>query len=414
MTERARSAALGLVVATCAAACGGGEATRGVAAPRPASRGDEHRGANATSGGATADEAWPGATSSPHPATPHFGVEAALLDACGKGDAALDAVATDLAARRARGLPPLLSEDVAELLRAAGEPHVWPRTWVAIPEGDASRAARALGAWRARVPSLGEARCGVATHASNAGDVLAVVVVDALADLEPLPSRAHAGEWLTVSAKLLVPSERASVVLLGPHGAPRSVPASLEGGRLRARFAPDSEGPFTVQVVADVAGSPRPVLEARVFADVPPAKSLSRAPGEEAASGARDASEALFTMLDTARQSEGRPPLQRDKELDALALAHARRMQSAHTVGHDVGDGDPVARVTEAGYTASAVGENAAHAESTMLAHRALWASPSHRRNVLDARFDRVGVAAVTGDDGSVWATELFARVAPP
>ena len=44
-----------------------------------------------------------------------------------------------------------------------------------------------------------------------------------------------------------------------------------------------------------------------------------------------------------------------------------------------------------------------------MLAHRALWASPSHRDNMLQPRFDRVGVGVCTDPDGSVWVTEAFA-----
>ena len=41
-------------------------------------------------------------------------------------------------------------------------------------------------------------------------------------------------------------------------------------------------------------------------------------------------------------------------------------------------------------------------------AHRALWASPSHRGNLLLDQFTKVGIGVVRGPDGAVWVTELF------
>ena len=88
-------------------------------------------------------------------------------------------------------------------------------------------------------------------------------------------------------------------------------------------------------------------------------------------------------------------------------------MLQAHTVGHDVGDGDPVARVQDAGIYARHTGENVAHAPSVALAHRSLYASPSHRANLLHASFDHLGVGIADDADGSVWVVELFIASAP-
>ncbi len=55
-------------------------------------------------------------------------------------------------------------------------------------------------------------------------------------------------------------------------------------------------------------------------------------------------------------------------------------------------------------------GENVAHAQNVLLAHRALWQSPSHRANLEHAQYDTFGVAVLDDPDGSVWVAELFAR----
>jgi uncharacterized protein YkwD len=305
------------------------------------------------------------------------------------------------------------AEHLVGALRAAGEPHPWPHAWVVtVPPGGDRGLGTQLSAWRASFGGAGVRRCGLARAIRRDGVTLIVAIaVDALADLAPLPMRARTGEWLTLKARMLVPASGARVLVLGPSGRPRAVPASFDGTRIEARFAPDRPGAFVVQVVADVAQGPRPVLEARVYADVEPPsdRDTSPASGEEAAEGAKDAADALARMVDAARAESALPPLARDRDLDALALAHARAMLRARSVGHDVGDGDPAARVRAAGLELRAAGENVAHAATVRDAHRVLWQSPSHRANVL-GDFDRIGVAALTDDAGTVWVCELFGK----
>jgi uncharacterized protein YkwD len=79
---------------------------------------------------------------------------------------------------------------------------------------------------------------------------------------------------------------------------------------------------------------------------------------------------------------------------------------------HDAGDGSPDERVRAAGVTVSLVGENVARAASATLAHRALWASPSHRSNLLEPNYQVVGIGVVRDEDGTVWVSELFAKLA--
>ncbi len=356
---------------------------------------------------------WPEIARSPWPATPLDERTRALTSACGAADGALARVAAKLASERAHGMGPPDPDRVTSLLRAQGEPHVRPRIVSASGRGaiddDAVRA-------RLEADRRPSTRCGVALARPEAGNEgnerFVAVTVEALADLDPLPARARTGEWLTFAAALHVPATSAKLVVLGPRGLPRTVPTSIvdrAGGRVRARFALDRPGAFTVQLVAELATGPQPVLETRVFADVEPTDddAPSPAPGEDAVAG-EDAA-AVARMTAALRASESLPPLVRDERLDALALAHAEKMRDARTVAHDLGDGDLALRFESAGLAAKIVGENVARARSVALAHRALHASPSHRMNLLRADYTHLGVGVVTDESGNVHVCEVFA-----
>lgn len=364
---------------------------------------------------------WVAATRSPWPPAPADERVLSLTAACGSADGALARVAARLASQRARGLGAPDPDRVVSMLRAEGAPHVRPRVVSAssrgAPDDDAIRA-------KLEAERRAGARCGVAlarpepASGKEGNEFFVAVLVDALADLDPLPTRARTGEWLTFSATVRAPVSSAKLVVLGPRGLPRTVPTSLgpapsseaTGARTaRARFALDQPGAFTVQLIADLASGPAPLLEARVFADVEPGldDDATRAPGEELA-GADDA-DALGRMTAALRASESLPTLRRDERLDALALAHAEQMRTARAVMHDLGDGDLAARFESAGLAAAVVGENVARARSVRLVHRALHASPSHRMNLLRADYTHLGLGVVTDDAGDVYACEVFA-----
>jgi uncharacterized protein YkwD len=255
-----------------------------------------------------------------------------------------------------------------------------------------------------------EPRCGTSGVGHEpGGDRVVFVLVDALADLAPIPTRTHAGSWIAIDATMRVPATSARVMVVGPDARPRPVPTSFHEGRIRATFAPDRAGRFTVQVLADAGAGPRPVLEALVFADVEPFEDESATPGEDAAR-AEDGAEGLARMIVALRAELGLRALRRDPSLDALARAHALQMKAAGRVAHDVGDGDPRSRIERSDVVVREAGENVAHERSIVHAHRALYASPSHRDNLVHPDFDRFGVAVVDDPDGTVWVTEMFAK----
>ena len=337
-----------------------------------------------------------------------------FLEQCDSGDGALARVAERFARRQSEGSAPLDVSEISFALRAEGSPYVWPRAWTL--EGNDLTSAAAVSrmqAWLAGFDDGGERRCGVALAEVKGRSVLAAVAIDALADLDPLRVEVRSGSWVDVSASLLVPASDAKFVVLGPSGAPRSVPTSFDGKRARARFSADRPGAFLVQLLASVAGGPRPVLEATVYADARPPHSYfgDAAPGEPSTplSPHADQAEALLDMVNHARASERSPALKRVASLDAIATRHAQAMRQLKRIAHDAGDGDPRSRVEAANLDVLAAGENVAHALDVTRAHRALWASPSHRENLLQPRFDGVGIGIAVDPDGSIWVCEVFA-----
>ena len=119
-------------------------------------------------------------------------------------------------------------------------------------------------------------------------------------------------------------------------------------------------------------------------------------------------------MVGALRAFEGSSALVRDAKLDILARAHAERMRDERSVAHDLGGGDFRERFEAEGtIDARAVGENVAHAPSVPLAHRALYASPSHRINLLRADYTHLGIGVARAEDGSVYVCETFAAARP-
>ena len=356
---------------------------------------------------------FPEATASPRNVAAVPSGLAPFFEQCRLGDAALARVAERFARRQSTGNAPLDAAEISFALRAEGSPYVWPRAWT-LEGGDLSSApaVQRMRGWLDSWGDGGERRCGVALTTARERSVLSAVAVDALADLEPVPVRLRVGAWVDVNATLLVPTSDAKVIVLGPSGAPYSVPTSFDGRQARARFHADRPGAFLIQLLASVAGGPRPVLEATVYADIPPPTAFfgDTAPGEPSRplpDGA-DPAEALFSMVNHARATEQSPALMRDGVLDGIAQRHAEAMRQLGHIAHDAGEGDPQSRVQDSNLSALA-GENVAHALDVTRAHRLFWASPSHRENLLQFRFDKIGIGVASDADGSVWVCEVFA-----
>lgn len=350
--------------------------------------------------------AWSLGTASPNP-------EAADPDLafCGEPDAALARVAQAIAERDVVQELPVDPSDLSTALRAEGSPHVHPHlVKLSSKRGPLVDARERLARLLPPAPTRATRRCGVGRSRGPDGrESVAVIHVDAWADLAPVPRRAHLGRWIQLNATLLAPLESAQFVVVGPRGEPHTIPTSGGPGSARASFSVDKEGPWTAQLLAHTDSGPLPLLEAMTFVGVEPADPAAMpAPGETEGRRGRDDADAFLRMVNGARAIEGRPPLQTHPALERVARAHAEGMQRAGRLGHDVGDGSPADRLRRASIAAPVMGENVAHARTPERGHRALWVSPSHRGNLLDGRFSELGVGTARDADGSVWVCLLF------
>jgi uncharacterized protein YkwD len=139
-------------------------------------------------------------------------------------------------------------------------------------------------------------------------------------------------------------------------------------------------------------------------------------PGEEKPPHLGETEQKLFEAANAARGKEKIDKLQIDRTLMKLALDHARNMAKQEKMEH-VLDGKGVAdRAKEAGYRYRAIGENIAQAigeEDTpapapALIHQSWMESEGHRANLLNPKFQQMGIAVVKSDKGTFFYCQVF------
>ncbi|MBN1610961.1 MAG: CAP domain-containing protein [Polyangiaceae bacterium] len=315
------------------------------------------------------------------------------------------------------GLPDAL--ELRLWLRAAGSAYVWPRLWSLEAQSiDSELAAGRLRRWLGLEREHGQSRCGIGTAVTAAGTTIVVAVaVSALADLSAkLPVRVRSGQWLTVDADLLVPASDARLMVMGPGVAAHAVPTEISDGHARAGFRADRPGEWTAQLVVAVQDGARPALEAEIYADCPPPTSTRCEDDSWPSHGTRHptAADQVRAWINAARQAWGLELLLLDPRLNAIAERHAWAMLKSGRLGHEAGDGDPGTRVRAAVPESRFEGENVARAATLVGAQRAMWASPSHRANILQGRFDLLGVGVAADDQGLLWVCEVFSDASGP
>lgn len=121
---------------------------------------------------------------------------------------------------------------------------------------------------------------------------------------------------------------------------------------------------------------------------------------------ARRMERTIFELVNAERAERGIPPLEWDERLAEEARSWSREMADRGRLQHQ--DTEQLLAGLEG---LDAVGENIFQSTGPVpagQAHVGWMRSDSHRPNVLDEAFDRLGIGVFCGDDGATWATQRF------
>ncbi|MGH6691447.1 MAG: CAP domain-containing protein, partial [Gammaproteobacteria bacterium] len=128
---------------------------------------------------------------------------------------------------------------------------------------------------------------------------------------------------------------------------------------------------------------------------------------------AQAAEEGCFTAsANEARAAEGIAPMSTNQDLVGLARRHSAEMAASGTIFHNNNLGSDVPGKW------TLVGENVGQGPACASVHTAFMNSPAHRKNIMEPRYNFVGMGVVVAS-GTVFVTEVFmerktAAAAPP
>ncbi|MGE0791245.1 MAG: CAP domain-containing protein [Sandaracinaceae bacterium] len=123
---------------------------------------------------------------------------------------------------------------------------------------------------------------------------------------------------------------------------------------------------------------------------------------------------AMLAEINALRAENNLGALTRDAGLDAAARVHAAEMASQGQLSHvSPTTGTPEDRARATGMDTGAVLENVAVHSNAAFASRALFASPPHRGNMLNAAVNTIGIGVVS-NEGQVYVAQLFVERRAP
>lgn len=184
---------------------------------------------------------------------------------------------------------------------------------------------------------------------------------------------------------------RADLFVTRPSGKVEQLRAAARSGRFCVDVPLPSNGRHTLELLAH--GARGPEVVALLFAQVGERPS---SPNDEETHEPTEGPEARATILarvNALREGLGASPVLADADLDRVAQAYAERMALEGFFAHIAPDGSDLrARLADARYGYQTAGENLGMASGPLSAHFGIEHSPGHRKNLLDAKHQRLGV----------------------
>ncbi|MBW3589792.1 MAG: CAP domain-containing protein [Actinobacteria bacterium] len=117
--------------------------------------------------------------------------------------------------------------------------------------------------------------------------------------------------------------------------------------------------------------------------------------------------ERLYALVNSERAKVNLPALDVQPWAESMASEHSVRMAGARSIWHN----DDYFANGRRAMGSNFLGENVGMGVSVEGAHQSLMESPPHRQNILDSRFDHLGIGIARDEDGMIYVTEGFARI---
>jgi uncharacterized protein YkwD len=154
---------------------------------------------------------------------------------------------------------------------------------------------------------------------------------------------------------------------------------------------------------------------------VPPTPVPTAVRASGASAGISSLVQQLFQQVNSDRAAEGLPAYTWDDKIAAVSATHSKTMGQGCGLSHQCsGEPAPCDRLTNAGVSWMACGENAGYTSPTpdqwsavktgiergMLSEKA--PNDGHRRNLLSTSYHRIGIGIYIDAKGLIWVTEDF------
>lgn len=182
-----------------------------------------------------------------------------------------------------------------------------------------------------------------------------------------------------------------------------------KGHRIRHRHGAGQSTPAAPPASSAPAASPSTTAAPKSTAPKPTTTSAAPAAPStpKATATASGATARVIELVNAERAKAGCSALTPNATLTKVAQAHSADMAAHQNMSHTGSDGSsPGDRLTSAGYSWSAYGENVAYGYSTPEQVMAGWmASPGHRANILNCSFKEIGVGLA--QPNSYWTQDF-------
>ena len=118
----------------------------------------------------------------------------------------------------------------------------------------------------------------------------------------------------------------------------------------------------------------------------------------------------MLEAVNGERDERGLPRYRADRDLEAAAADHARRMAATGRLAHQLPGEPPLRlRIAATGLRFDAAGENVGYSTRAADLHDNLMRSASHRDNLLSTKYDSIGIA-IYQSGARYYVTQDFAR----